>query len=160
MRRTHLLTTLALSALLAGCSGADRAPAIDEAAVHQELTERMAAARDVLLAGDAETFIAFWTSDARILEPGVDRSGEALHEYIRDFFATSRILSFDNQPYDRFLHGEVAYETGHYDEAVQIQEQEPMTIRNYYFLRWEKGTDGVWRFDRLVAGPREAPAEM
>lgn len=160
MHRPNLLVALTVTTILAGCVAADRAPATDDAAVQQQLAERLAALRSALLAGDAEPFLAFWTSDARTLEPGVDRSGEDLRQYIRDFFATGKVLSLDIQPYERFVHGDVAYETGQYDETAQVQGQRPMVIKNYYFVRWEKGEDGQWRFDRFVAGPRDAPAGM
>ena len=65
----------------------------------------------------------------------------------------------DDQRFVMIVHGDVAYEVGEYDETLEV-EGEQQTIQGYYFLRWEKGTDGVWRIDRLVAGPREAPSGM
>lgn len=158
MRPTEILTACTLSLLLTACAPA--VPAADDAAVQQQIADRLAAFQSALVAGDAEPFLAFWTTDARALEPGVDRSGEELRQYMRDFFATGKVLSIDIQTYERFVHGDVAYETGQYDETAQVQGQPAMNIRNYYFARWERGQDGQWRFDRLVAGPRDAPAGM
>ena len=64
---------------------------------------------------------------------------------------------FETRPEDYFLHGDVAYEIGEYDEALRMGggRQE---IEGYYFIRWEKGADNVWRMDRIVAGRRAAPA--
>ena len=160
MRPDQILSALALGAFLTACAPADRAPATEDAAVQQQITDRLVAFRSAILAGDAEPFLAFWTADARALEPGVDRSGEEFRQYVRDFFATGRVSAIEMQTYERFIHGDVAYETGQYDETAQVRGQPPVTIKNYYFARWERGEDGQWRFDRLVAGPRDAPAGM
>ena len=52
-----------------------------------------------------------------------------------------------------------AYEVGEFDQVSEIggEEQE---AHFYYFMRWEKGVDGVWRMDQFVAGPREMPLGM
>lgn len=160
MPSAKILTAFTLASLLTACAPADRASVADDAAVQQQIADRLVAFRSAILAGDAEPFLAFWTTDARALEPGVDRSGEDFRTYVRDFFATGKVLSIDMQPFERFVHGDVAYEMGQYDETAQVQGQQPMTIKNYYFARWERGQDGQWRFDRLVAGPRDAPAGM
>ncbi len=159
MHRTNWLSALAVWLAFAGCTATEGDPATDAAAVRQELTDRMAALKEALLADDTEEVIGFWTPDGRVLEPGQDLSGDELGEFYREFFSTGRVISFDIQAYDQFVHGDVAYEVGEYDETVEV-EGEQQTIRGYYFLRWEKGTDGVWRIDRVVAGPREAPSGM
>ncbi len=153
MHRTNWLSAIAVGLVVAGCT------ATDTAAVRQELTDRMAALKEALLPDDTEEVIGFWTPDGRALEPGLNLSGDQLREFYRDFFSTARVVSLDIEAYDQFVHGDVAYEVGEYDETVEVEGQQ-QTVRNYYFLRWEKGTDGVWRFDRLVAGPREAPSGM
>lgn len=159
VRAPHALTALALMFAFTACAS-QPVPAADDAAVQQEIADRLVAFQSAILAGDAEPFLGFWTSDARALEPGVDRSGEEFRQYVRDFFAGGKVTSIDIQPYERFVHGDVAYEMGQYDETAQVQGQPPMTFKNYYFARWERGEDGQWRFDRLVAGPRAAPAGM
>ena len=98
-------------------------------------------------------------TDAHLLEAGVDLSGDQVGDYFREFFETGRVLSFDIEAFDQFVHADVAYELGQYDETVEVEGEEA-TVQNYYFLRWEKGADGMWRIDRLVTGPREAPSGM
>ncbi len=159
MHRTNWLSALAVGLAFAGCTATESDPATDTAAVRQELADRMAALKEVILAGDTEEMLGFWTPDGRALEPGLNLSGDQLREYQRDFFSTGRVVSFDVEAYDQFVHGDVAYEVGEYDETVEVEGQQ-QTVQNHYFLRWERGTDGVWRIDRLVAGPREAPSGM
>ncbi len=149
----------AFAFLLVGmaCAPANETPAVDEAAVRQELTDRMNAYRNLMVAGDADAAMAYMTDDVRVLEAGVDLSGAAVGEFVRELFSTGASISmFETEPYDYFVHGDVAYEIGEYDETLVVG-GEPQTVENYYFIRWEKGADGEWRFDRIVTGPRAAP---
>ncbi len=159
MHRPNWLSALAVGLAFAGCTATESDPATDTAAVRQELTDRMAALEEALLAGDTEEVLGFWTSDAQALEPGLNLSGDQLHEFFRNFLSTDRVVSFDIEVYDQFVHGDVAYEVGEYDETVEVAGQQ-QTVRNHYFLRWERGIDGAWRIDRFLAGPREAPSAM
>ena len=159
MYHARHVAALVANLLVAACTPADRDPAADTAAVRQELTDRMAAYEEALRSGDVERIRAFWTADLRVLEPGLDLSGDQAREFMTGFFATGRVISLDLEAYDTFAHGDAAYQVGEYDEILEVGGAQ-LTVRNYYFLRWEKGADGVWRFDRLVAGPREAPSAM
>ena len=159
MYRTNWLSAIAVGLVVAGCTATESDPATDTAAVRQELTDRWAAYKEAIMSGEAEQALGFWTPDGRVLEPGLDLSGNELRDFYREFFSTGQVISFDIQAYDQFVHGDVAYEVGEYDETLEV-EGEQQTIQGYFFLRWEKGTDGVWRIDRVVAGPREAPAGM
>ena len=159
MHRTNWLSALAVCLAFVGCTATESDPATDAAAVRQELTDRMAALKEALLVNDIEVVLGFWTPDGRALEPGLNLSGDQLREFFRDFFSTGRVVSFDVEAYDQFVHGDVAYEVGQYDETVEVEGQQA-TVQNHYFMRWEKATDGVWRIDRLVVGPREAPSGM
>ena len=159
MHRTHWLSAIAVGLVVAGCTTTKTDPATDSAAVRQELTDRMAAYGEAVMSGEAEQALGFWTPGGRVLEPGLDVSGDELPDFFRELFSTAQLTSFDIEAYDQFVHGDAAYELGEYDETVEI-EGEQQTVHGYYFLRWEKGTDGVWRIDRAVAGPREAPSDM
>ncbi len=159
MYRTNWLSALAVGLVVAGCTATESDPATDTAAVRQELTDRLAAFGASLVLGETEQVLAFWTPDSRLLEPGMDLSHDELGEFLRDLFSTGGVVSVDFEAYDQFVHGEVAYEVGQYDETVEVEGEQQM-IQGYYFVRWEKGTDAVWRIDRVVAGPREAPAGM
>jgi ketosteroid isomerase-like protein len=130
---------------------------VDDSAVRQELAQRMAAYRDALMQGDPAAVTSFWTTDSRILEQGMDVTGDGLQAFVQQFYSTGKVNALDIRPLDVFVHGNAAYELGQYDEVVQIGAQVD-TIQNNYFLRWEKQADGSWKIDRFVAGPRNAPA--
>lgn len=157
---------LALLALvLAACSaetevasGESEVARAETEAASAETTARLDAYRDVILAADVERVLDFWTADARVLEPGIDLGPQELESFIRAFFETGEAMALEIERLDFWLHGDVAYDIGRYEETVRMgADQEPMTVRNHYFMRWEKGSDGLWRIDRFVAGPQEAP---
>lgn len=153
---------LALTAFLGvgACAPEGGNDMADPEAVRQELDARISAFIDVLLAGNAEQALTFFTADARLLEPGMDLSGDPLRQFYTDFFGGGgRVTSAELVPYDTFVHAAAAYQVGWYDEVVEV-EGEQMTIQNYFFMRWERGNDGTWLIDRFVAGPREAPSAM
>lgn len=162
MLHIRRLWFLALAGLLAGCAPAETPPPedeTDEQAVREELSARMDAYGEAALAGDANALVGFWTEDARLWEPGMDMDRSEIGAFLREFLQTGRVTSFEIEPFDVFVHGDAAYDFGRYDEVLEI-EGETQEIRGYYAARWERGADGVWRIDRLVAGPRDAPEGM
>jgi ketosteroid isomerase-like protein len=107
-----------------------------------------------------EGWATYWTPDARILEPGMDLSGSDLFDFARDFWADGgQVLTFEMESSEVFVHGDAAYQIGQYDESLQFPDGAQLEVANFFFVRWEKQRDGMWRISRLMAGPREAPAE-
>lgn len=160
MHRATTVFALTAFLVIGACTPRGGDDMADPGAVRQELDARMSAFIDALLAGNAEQALTFFTADARVLQPGMDLSGDPLRQFYTDFFGGGgRVASVELVPYDTFAHGDAAYQVGWYDEVVEV-EGEQMTIQNHFFVRWERGDDGVWRMDRFVAGPREAPSEM
>jgi hypothetical protein len=76
---------------------------------------------------------------------------------MEEVLETVDYTDYNFETIDWFIHGDVAYTVGSYDETFQVEGQE-VVARNYGFSRWEK-VDGVWMMDRLVAGPRDAPPD-
>ena len=160
------LFSLAALILLAACQPAPPSEMTDaeraqvEAEAKQAIADRWAAFENALMSRDAEEYRSFWTQDARILEPGMDMRGSDLHDFFREFWGSGgEVFTFSLESYEIFVHGDVAYQIGQYDESFQFPGEEPAEAHNYFFMRWEKQADGVWQIDRLVAGPREAPPE-
>jgi ketosteroid isomerase-like protein len=161
-----LVVLLAIGVLFFYSSGPPSAPAEMseaeiaqvEAEVAQTISDRWAAYHDVLVAGDIPGIQDYWTSDLRVLEPGMDFTKNDVENFFTDFFGSGGVgYGFQPETFDVFVHGDVAYHVGQYDEDVQFGGQERNVIQNYFFARWEKGEDGVWRISRFVAAPREAP---
>lgn len=126
--------------------------------VRQTIEDRWAAYQDVLVAGDIGGIMDYWTADLRVLEPSMDFTKDDARSFFTAFFqGGGQAFGFQPVTFDLFVHGDVAYHVGQYDEDVQFGGQERAVIQNYFFARWEKGEDGVWRISRFVAAPREAP---
>jgi len=74
-------------------------------------------------------------------------------------FPTMTISNVDGRLWELFVHGDIAYGIYEWSETVQMEgESEAETTISNCFTRWKK-EDGVWKFDRDVCGPRDAPAE-
>ena len=130
-----------------------------EAEVKQAIANRWAGYINAGLKG-FETWSPFWAPDIRILEPGMDLSGNEFMEFGRDFFESGgEVFSFEVESFEVWVHGDVAYQIGQFDESFQYAGEEPAEAHNYFFARWEKQPDGEWRISRLMAGPRDAPSE-
>jgi ketosteroid isomerase-like protein len=151
-----LATALPLAALLAACTAPAPEP-VDVAAEEAALNASMERFSEAAMAGDIETAATFMTEDFELREPGINAGRAAWVTQVTDVMESgARLESFDTRTEDYFLHGDAAYEVGEYDETI-VMGDDRQVIEGYYFLRWEKGADGVWRMDRMVAGPREMP---
>jgi ketosteroid isomerase-like protein len=158
MRR--LVPAVLSLAFLAACQPATTELTEEQKAeVVQALAESWAGFKEAVENEDYEGWAAYWTEDAWVLEPGMDLRGDDLFDFVREMFASGADFTvFDAEPLETFVHGDVAYQIGQYDEAFQVPGAEPGEVHNYNFTRWVK-EDGVWKIDRLLAGPREALPE-
>jgi ketosteroid isomerase-like protein len=127
-----------------------------EAEVRQNLTDRIEFYRDAVLRGDAQAAASFWTSDAWELGPGVSVKGDEQKAALVEAVGSGAITAFDIELLDLSVHGDVAYGIYQYSLTLQMEGQQPVTVANNSFSRWEK-EDGVWKVSRMVAGPRDAP---
>ena len=85
--------------------------------------------------------------------------GNDLLDFVRDLFESGiQVVEWNVRPVETFVHGDVAYQMGEMDEALQMPDAETSRAEGYFFARWQR-ENGVWKIDRLVAGPREAPPE-
>ena len=131
-----------------------------EAEVVEAIAGQWAGFRETIQAGDYDAWADYWTSDTRMLQPGMDLTGTAWFDYVRDFFNGGvQFLTFDVESFDVFVHGDVAYQVGQYDETAELADGEPGEWHDYFFVRWEKGADGIWRINRFLSAPRDAPPE-
>jgi ketosteroid isomerase-like protein len=105
---------------------------------------------------DVDAAADYWTDDARLIGPGIDLDRRAVLDGMRSVFAAGTRVDVLSRPtLELFVHGDVAYEIARAEEVfISRTEAPPDTMRNNMFIRWEKGRDGLWRFDRVVAGPQ------
>ena len=160
------LVLLGLGAWYFYAASGDTAPASEmtaaetaqlEAEAAQAINDRWDAYEAMVTEMDRETWLTYWTSDGWILEPGMNFRGEEIQQLGVDFFdGGGQVFSLDLDSHEVFVHGDVAYQIGQYDESFQFPGEEPAEVQNYFFARWMK-VDGTWKLHRFLAGPREAP---
>jgi ketosteroid isomerase-like protein len=129
-----------------------------EAEAAQAISDRWAEYRDALMSGDVDEIMSYWTSDAHLYEPGMNLTAADLSDWLQAAFETTSVVDLEVRRLDIFVHGDVAYEITEADEPLQVEGQGLVPREVYGFFRWEK-EDGVWKMDRLVVGPRDAPPE-
>ena len=129
-----------------------------EAEVREDFAKLVTEYGNVAMAGDGQAIASFWTSDARAWHPGSYVTAEDLAALTEEDFASITITAVDAKILDIFVHGDVAYVISEISEGFQYEGQEPGTEHHICFTRLER-EDGVWRFDRDVCGPRDAPTE-
>lgn len=135
----------------------------EEGAVRAALEAQLQSYEQAALAGEVTGVLALWTDDALLLEPGLRLSGSDLPRFYEELFAGggATVTAIDIRTSEVFVHGDVAYSIGDYDETVVLgADAEPMAIHNHYFARWERGADGAWKVDRLVVGAVDAAEGM
>ena len=145
------LVIAAAALILAGCSSAMNAES--DRQVISVLDARRNELERIALARDAEKFISFWASDVRVREPGTVLDGPQFAPYVRNFFSRGQVTALDIRPAKIYVHGNVAYEFGEYDESASLDGQS-ISVKNNYAMRWRRLENGTWVIDHLVAGPR------
>jgi uncharacterized protein (TIGR02246 family) len=129
-----------------------------EADVGEEIATRLDLYQDALLRGDPEAFMSAYTSDARVYWPGMNVGRAELQTFVEESFPTVTWTGYDPKVTDLFVHGDAAYAIYEISETVQMEGQEAESEAWNCFTRWEK-EEGVWKVDRDVCGPRDAPTE-
>ena len=113
--------------------------------VEAEIAERLSGYLDAFERRDIEAARDYWTEDARLIAPGIDRDRSSVLEGLQSTFdAGTRIDVLDRRTVELFVHGE-AYEIAQAEEVFISNGAAPDTLRNNLFVRWEKGADGSWR---------------
>ena len=112
--------------------------------------EQLTAERDVEAAED------FYTHDARLLGPDTDLDRPGIVAAIRSVFDAGVEAKVRRRTLELFVHGDAAYEIAQADDTFVNPDGTSDTMRNNLFIRWERGSDGRWRFARVLLSPRES----
>ena len=128
------------------------------ATVQAQIEAAIEAYGQAIVSGDIDATLDRLTPEVHILTPNRNLKGKAAHEQFRKMLSGARVVGFDMRSTEFFVHGDdVAYTISEYDEVVEM-EGTTLNDQGYIFLRWTKGADGKWRYDRFVASPRELPS--
>lgn len=75
-----------------------------------------------------------------------------------EFFQTGRITAGKEVFLEWFFRDELVYTISLASETIEIDGQEPFTLRKYLIKRWVQ-EDGVWKVERTVNGRVETLTE-
>jgi ketosteroid isomerase-like protein len=66
----------------------------------------------------------------------------------------------NRRTFEVFVHGNVAYEIAEAEDVLLSPDGATAdTLHNNMFIRWERGEDGQWRFDRALLSPVDAAGQ-
>lgn len=155
-----IIISTTVSLLLSGCapqaSDTSEEEAVAQAAaeIADRVTGYLAAIQDADVAAAAD----YWAEDARMIGPGMDLDRQGVLEGMEAAFgASTRVRVLRRETIEMFVHGNAAYEIAQAEEVFVTSDATPAdTMRNNMFVRWERGSDGKWRFSRAVLGPQGA----
>lgn len=143
-----------------GAAEEEVAASADVAAIFDE---KNTVFEQAMLAGDVEGMMADYTPDA-VLQPPMmpaNSGSESIRELFAGMVADGAPTSFDIVGDDVTVaeSGELAYETGHYTAAGQIN-GETWETQGKYLAVWEKDADGEWKTAALSWSPNATPPAM
>jgi uncharacterized protein (TIGR02246 family) len=131
-----------------------------DSAARADIRATMAAYRDALLDNDARAIAAFYTAEARRLEPDAPDlvGGSEIRDAMQQFFnAGGTITDVVTESEDIHVDGPVAFELGTFEERHRTGDGTESTTRGRYMIRWRRGAEARWRIDHLLLN--HLPAE-
>jgi ketosteroid isomerase-like protein len=151
---TFAVLIASFAMLTFGCQ--PRSSDSDPAKAATDISNRISGYLDALKRRDVQAAGEYWTEDSRLIGPGIDLDRSQLLEGLRSAFAAGTQVNVLKRPtIEFFVHGDFTYEIAQAEEVfLNPGTTSPDTIRNNLFIRWEKGSDGEWRFDRVLLSPQ------
>lgn len=158
-----IITALACQQQATEQSGAAEEEVAASADVAAIFDEKNTVFEQAMLAGDVEGMMADYTPDAVLQPPMMPANSgtESIRELFAGMVADGAPASFDIVGDDVSVaeSGELAYETGHYTAAGQIN-GETWETQGKYLAVWEKDADGEWKTAALSWSPNATPPAM
>lgn len=123
--------------------------------IGQEITDRYLTYSNAFITKDLDLlYNDFWTADHHEFNPNYDKDRDGMFERMTWYYANGGTVdSYDLQSLERYVYNNVVYDFGAADNVNHFNGVE-YVINGYYFLRWIKENDGVWRVDKSVSGSR------
>lgn len=161
--RRDTIAALALLALAVGCTtkteapavqqGSATSPAVDVAAVRQQIEAGNAGLIAALEKGDSTAAAAFYDDSAMVMPAGQDAA--AGHAGILRMFGSLTAFTFTNMKLevrDVAASGDLAVETGHFEWTLTPRTAggKPMPDKGKYVVVWKKQADGSYKLFRDI----------
>lgn len=128
--------------------------------IGQEITDRGDAYNAAYIAEDVDLlYNDFWVADHHEFVPNWDKDRDQMRTQMTWFYERGNLYSFHGESLERYVYNDVVYDFGVYDNDGDMNGI-PFLINGYYFMRWIKESDGVWRVDKSVGGPTGDTVEI
>jgi hypothetical protein len=128
----------------------------------QENTDRFLAYNAAYIGEDLDKLYQdFWGHNYYEFVPNFEKDREGARANMLSFYGERNgdLTSYICESKERYIYNDVVYDMGTYDNVGSMNGNQ-FIINGYYFLRWIKESDGVWRVDKSVAGPRGNTVEV
>jgi ketosteroid isomerase-like protein len=128
--------------------------------IGQEITDRLKAYNAAFVAEDVDLlYNDFWPLDHHTFVPNWDKDREEMRAQMTWFYERGNLYSYNLKSLDRYVYKDVVYDFGAGNSTGEMNGT-LFTSYDYYFIRWTKENDGVWRVDKNVGGPRGDTSEV
>jgi uncharacterized protein (TIGR02246 family) len=165
MRVRTLLLLSAFSILATACSKpddaattSDSAPGVaataasDPGAVRQAIDAANARFMDAMKRGDTTTIADNYAEDAVVMPQGTEswRGREAIRKGFTGMLTQATIKEFTGKTEDLVIAGDLAVETGTYDEVYVPKGGKETRDKGKYVNVWKRQADGSWKIVRDI----------
>jgi len=146
MQRTWLAFLLIV---LAGCSTAPQAPAVDASAEEAKIRDAEVTVMKNWAAKDAEKILTFYADDATLMTPGMPamKGKDAMRPVLKTLLSDPNLkLDFSSQRIEVGRSGDVAFSQGTYQMTVtDPKTKKAVTDKGSYVTGYKKQADGSWK---------------
>ncbi|MFD0998089.1 YybH family protein [Ohtaekwangia kribbensis] len=129
--------------------------------IGQEITDRNVTYSTAFITKDLDLlYNDYWTTDHHEFTPNFDKDRDGMHQQMTWYYGIGGTVdSYDLQSLEKHVYNNVVYDFGAYDNVNHVNGT-PYIINGYYFMRWIKGHDGLWRVDKSVGGSRGSTSKV
>ena len=155
MRQLRQMLAGAVVVLAAGCG-----PKVDVAGETKALLQRDQEWARLASAGSADSLLAYWTDDARVVMPSqpMFQGKSAIRQMVMNNMATPGFhITWSPEAAVVSQSGDLGYTYGTNEVTVPVRPGTTMKLPGRYLTVWRKDADGVWRCVMDYSTPVEPP---
>lgn len=159
-RSASRLALALIIAICASCGAAPNSGALNEQS-ESDIRAQSAMFEAAWQREDAAAIAGMFTADGKVLAPGAPdiQGSEAVRSWVTGLLDAATIESLEVTPLEVAASGDLAVETGHYDEHYVLSDGNPIDEHGRYITVWRRLPDGTWRIHQFATNLR-ASAEQ
>jgi uncharacterized protein (TIGR02246 family) len=140
-------------------SGVAATASTDAGAVRQAIDAANAKFVDAMKRGDTVTIADNYAEDAVVMPQGAEawRGREAIRKGFGGMLTQATVTEFNAKTEDLAIGGDLAVETGSYEETARMRDGKEMKDKGKYINVWKRQADGSWKIVRDIFNSDMAP---